>query len=161
MQGLPINTKYFLIDKKYIPLESSFGCTCDNCGRIIANIATIKSNEGQVYNIGFDCLDTILLKTAILHSNDLLTYELIKKQIPKIIRFSKSIKKTLELNNHITGIKFEKQNYTSDWFSFYWLSNNQTNSRNNDCVKLKELDFNFLIETLKNIFPKLNIITNH
>jgi len=63
-------------------------------------------------------------------------------------------------NKHlnITGLIFEAQKYTSDWFTFYWAQNNQSTSRDNDNVKLKNMDFDFLIETIKNIFPKLEII---
>ena len=46
------------------------------------------------------------------------------------------------------------------FFTFYWLTNNSLDSRNNDYVKLKDMNFNFLIETLINIFPKLKIVTS-
>lgn len=156
-RNLPLNVKYILTDKKYIPLEQSFGLCCDNCGKLITNIATVKNENGDVFDIGFDCLETILINNSLLSTNDILQYEAAKKMIPKILRFSKTIKETLDKNRGlITGIRFEKQ--WDDYFTFYWLVNNEAKSRNNDVVKLKEMDRAFLIETLKNIFPKLLII---
>jgi hypothetical protein len=161
-RNLPLTIKYTVIDKKYIPLESGYGCTCDNCGKLIANIATVKNESNEVFNIGFDCMETLLINNQLLSGYDLQAYEAIKKMIPKIIRFSKSIKDTINKNTslNITGLSFETQTYTSDYYTFYWLKNNELKSRDNDYVKLKDIDFNFLIETLKNIFPKLEIIIN-
>lgn len=161
-RNLPLDIKYLLIDKKYIPLTEGCGICCDNCGQIIANIATVKSETGVIYNIGFDCLETVLINNSLLSTKDIAEYEAVKKMIPKIIRFSKTIKERLSTNAHlnITGIKFEKQSYLSDSYPFYWLQNNQLTSRDNDYVKLKEVDMNFVIDTLKNIFPKLTILYN-
>ena len=156
---LDLTVKYILTDKKYIPIEQSAGAyCCENCGKLIANIATIKNPEDQTFNIGFDCLETILINNNLLSGFDLVEYEKVKKMIPKVLRFSKTIKETLTKNN-ITGLLFEKPSYTSEFFTFYWLLNGATESRNNDYVKLKEMDFAFLIETVKNIFPKLAILT--
>lgn len=155
---LPLNMQYVLIDKKYIPLENSFGCACDNCGKLIANIATVKNSNGDTYNIGFDCLETILINNSLLSTNDIAEYEAVKKMIPKILRFSKHIKEILIKHEFVTGIRFETPLYKSDWMPFYWLKNNDLNSRDNDVVRLKDVSFPFLIETLKNIFPKLTIL---
>lgn len=157
-RALPLNTKYVLIDKKYIPLLESFGTCCDNCGKLISNIATVKNGNGNVFNIGFDCLETILINNSLLSSNDIQEYERVKKMIPKILRFAKHVKEVMQ-SHSITGLKFEKRTYESDYFTFYWLHNNSLVSRDNDNVKLKEMNFSFLVETLKNIFPKLTIIT--
>lgn len=160
-RALPLNTMYFLIGKKYVPIEQSAGAyTCDNCGQIIANIATVKDEAGKVSDIGFDCLESILINNSLLSTGDIEAYEKAKKMIPKLIRFSKVIKERLDANKHIniTGIKFEKQSYASDYYPFYWLQNNQTSSRDNDFVKLKDVDIVFIIENLKNIFPNLTFI---
>lgn len=160
-RNLSLNNKYFLIDKKYIPIEVSAGAyCCDNCNKLIANIAVVRSENGNVYNIGFDCLETILINNNLLSTNDIKEYEKIKKMIPKIIRFSKTIKEQLNNYKNISGIKFEKQTYTSDWFTFYWLQNNEITSRNNDNIKLKDVEYDFLILTLKNIFPNLTILND-
>ncbi len=159
-RNLPLNVKYTVLEQKYIPLFDGGGCTCDNCGKLIANIATVKSKNG-VFNIGFDCMETFLLNNSLLDGFDLERYEKIKKAIPKITRFSKQLKETISKNRHlnITGLLFEESDF--DWFPFYYLKNNETKSRDNDCVKLKEVPFEFFIETIKNIFPELQILTKN
>lgn len=154
-RGLPLTNSYCVIEKMYIPLEESCGHVCDNCGKIIANIAVVKNLSNNIdYNIGFDCLETILINNQLLSGKDIEEYQKVKKMIPKILRFAKSIKETLGKNSGtITGLKFEPKTYESDFFPFYWLVNNQETSRNNDYVKLKEVDYEFLLLTLKNIFP--------
>ncbi len=152
---LPLNIKYFVTYKKYIPLSEGYGQCCDNCGQLIANIATVKNEDGKVFNIGFDCLETILINNHLLSAGDVEQYERTKKMIPKIIRFSKVIKEA----KGVTGLLFEVQKYKSEYFTFYWLFNGQTNSRQNDYVKLKDMNFNFLLTTLKYIFPNIQILT--
>jgi hypothetical protein len=161
-RNLPLNVKYILTDKKYIPLEVSIGAyCCDNCGKLIANIATVKNDLGNSYNIGFDCLETILINNSLLSTNDVKEYQRIKSMIPKVLRFSKTIKETAILNREnnltLTGLKFEKQTYLSEFYTFYWLFDRA--KPYNSYVKLKDMDFDFLLTTLKNIFPKLEIQT--
>jgi len=160
---LPLTEKYSLIDKKYIPLSESFGYCCDNCGQLIANIATVRSESGKVFSIGFDCLETILINNSLLSSGDIAEYEKARTQLPKIIRASKKLLETINNNKHIniTGLFIEKPMFTGGkFYPFYWLKNNETKSRDNDYMKIKDIDFTLLIDTLKNIFPKLNILHN-
>lgn len=156
-RNLPLDVQYTVVDKKYIPLLEGGGCTCDNCGQLIANIATVKSVNGT-FSIGFDCLETFLLNNNLLDGFDLSAYENVKKMIPQCLRFAKKIKETLTNNKaiNITGLGFEKPIF-SDWFAFYYLKNNETKSRDNDSIKIKGMDFYFMLTTLKNIFPKLQI----
>lgn len=155
-RGLKLDVNYTLIDRKYIPLEQSLGAyCCDNCGKLIANIATVKSVAGT-YDIGFDCLETLLINNQLLSGKDIAEYERVKKMILKVLRFSKYIKDVVSKNESVTGIKFET-NYFGDYYTFYWLHNHSDKSRNNDYVKLKDMDAGFMIETLRNIFPKLTI----
>lgn len=47
---------YTKISAIYISLIDGTGCTCDNCGRLIANIVTVKNEETKkYYTIGQDC----------------------------------------------------------------------------------------------------------
>jgi hypothetical protein len=156
---LPLDVKYTCIDKKYISILDGSGCSCDNCGKLIANIATVKSVNG-VYNIGFDCLETFLLNNNLLEGFDLIEYEKVKKWIPQVIRVSKKIKDTMESNPkiNITGLSFESP--VGDFYPFYWLKNNETKSRDNDYIKIKGMDYLFMVNTIKCIFPRLNIIVN-
>jgi len=160
-RALPLDTHYHLVDKKYIPLLESFGTCCDNCGQLIANIATVRSEAGKTYNIGFDCLETLLINNSLLSLGDIAEYRRVKAQLPKIIRASKKLAETLSNNKaiNITGILFEPPMFASSKFiTFYWLTNNETKSRNNDYLTIKDVDFSLFITTIKNIFPKLNII---
>jgi len=158
-RNLPLNVRYICIDKKYIPLIDVFGYCCDDCGRFIANIATVKSVNGT-YNIGFDCLEKLLLNNNLLDGFDIIEYENVKKWIAQIIRIAKKIKETITNNPNlnITGLAFTKEDYLTDYYPFYWLKNNEVQSRDNDYIKVKNMNFNFMIDTLRNIFPKLNII---
>ena len=159
-RNLPLNIQYAVVDKTYIPLTEGFGCTCDNCNKLIANIATVRNENGKTYNIGFDCLETILINNSLLSTNDIKEYERVKQMIPKIIRFSKQIKEVLDANKtiNITGLLFDIDMCSNNWVYFYYLTNNQTTSRDNQALKLKDVDLDFLIKVLKNIFPKFTII---
>ena len=70
------------------------------------------------------------------------------------------LKETIDNNStiNITGMAFEKLEYNNIYYPFTWLKNNELKGRDNDYVKAKDMDFEFMIETLHNIFPKLNII---
>ncbi|PCI63744.1 MAG: hypothetical protein COB38_13355, partial [Gammaproteobacteria bacterium] len=48
-------TSQSLFDADYI------GC-CDNCGKIICNIASVKDESGKCYEIGLDCKKTLIDK---------------------------------------------------------------------------------------------------
>lgn len=162
-RNLPLNTRYTVIDKKYIPVLEGGGCTCDNCGQLIANIATVRNSTGT-YNVGFDCLETFLMNNNLLDGFAPEELEKVKKWIGQIIRFSKSTKEIITKGKEqrgleVTGLLFERPTYTTDWFTYYWLQADQETSRDNDGVKMKGMDFDFLIATLRNIFPKLRILT--
>ena len=150
---LPLDVNYSIIDKAYVPLLEGGGGCCDNCGRLIANIATVKSDNGK-YSIGFDCLETILINNNQLSSGDIEAYEANNKSIPKILRISKQIKEVVANNPSITGIHFEDE---GQWgvISFHWEILGSW-SRANDYFKFKDIDYKFFITTLKAIFPKLN-----
>jgi len=158
---LDLSVKYVITDKKYIPLENGCGLGCDNCGKLIANIATVQSRNGS-FNIGFDCLETVLLNNSLLYTGDILEYERTKKMIPKVLRFSKVLKELISLNNGLDGFSFDRPNgsFLSDvWITYYLLKGNSKPYNTN--VKLKDVDFDFLITTLKAIFKnhiiKINI----
>jgi hypothetical protein len=155
---LPLTERYTLIDKKYIPLTESCGIGCDNCGQLIANIATVKTGD-KVYQIGFDCLETLLINNQLLSGKDIAEYEAFKRMLPKILRFAKMIKETIKAHSgltSITGIKLDKP--MGEFYPFYWLQNNQLTSRDNDFIKMKDVELLTVIGTLNNIFPTLNII---
>jgi hypothetical protein len=71
-RSLPLNVKYDLISVSYLSLEDGGGCSCENCGKLITNIATVKSDK--VYNIGLDCLETVLLNNELLNNESHIQY---------------------------------------------------------------------------------------
>lgn len=62
-RNLPINDKYVLIDSFYAGMEN--GTCCDNCNKIIANIAVIKNNDNDVFHVGMDCAATLTQLTGL------------------------------------------------------------------------------------------------
>jgi len=56
-RNLPVNDKYVLIDSFYTSMEN--GTCCDNCNKIIANIAVIKNDADKIYHVGLDCAETL------------------------------------------------------------------------------------------------------
>lgn len=58
-RALPLNDNYTFISAKYSPIIDGEACTCDNCGKLISNIATIKNDAGNTFNIGLDCAETL------------------------------------------------------------------------------------------------------
>jgi len=154
---LPLNVTYTLVDKKYISLVDGMGCTCDNCGKLIANIATI-SNGGNRYNIGFDCLDTILLNNAILSEIDIQDYEAYKAAITKTMKLIKRIKEVLTTCKTVTGIRFEYGIFeNSDFHTFYWIHNNNESTRDNDYVKIKGVKTEIICKIVSDYFKNLAI----
>jgi len=61
--------KYELIGVSYVALIDSIGTCCDNCGRLISNIATIKHEDGTNYTIGLDCSKTLLSKEMFIKAS--------------------------------------------------------------------------------------------
>lgn len=74
-RALPLNVKYFLVSTTYKSLEDGGGCGCDNCGKLITNVAHIRNEYGKMYAIGLDCLDTILENTNLLDSESYFKYQ--------------------------------------------------------------------------------------
>lgn len=156
-RNLSLDQKYVVVDKQYVPILEGGGACCYNCGQLIANIATVKGDDGRMYNIGFDCLETVLYNNSLLSQNDMDDVEKVKKMIPKVLRFAKLIKEKEE-KYKISGLAFEKPiGKDSSFFVFYYMFTGVV-TRNNDYVNMKNMDFDFLLTTLRNIFPKLTFI---
>lgn len=71
-RALPLTVKYSLVSVNYLSLENGGGCSCDNCGKLITNVATVKSD--RVYNTGLDCLETVLLNNQLLDNDSHVQY---------------------------------------------------------------------------------------
>lgn len=58
-RNLSILTTYKLIDTFYLSVEDGGGTCCQNCGRLITNIATVEDASGKRFSIGLDCAGTL------------------------------------------------------------------------------------------------------
>lgn len=87
---------YKLLNYNYIALVDSFGTCCDNCGRLISNIATIADDDNHQYTVGLDCAKTILSKES--YSEAKAGISLRKKAFEKIKMLEKA-QKPYVLNN--------------------------------------------------------------
>lgn len=150
-RNLPLNQKYILINTNYISLIDGFGCTCDNCGKLIANIATIKAETtGTTHSVGFDCLENFLINNQLLDGNGVEKYtQIIKKALPKIKKIREDIKGFLSKNTFIDEVKIVKQNFLDGWITFNFYQ--QGKQRWNDNTKYKVMDFEMLLASLSTI----------
>lgn len=61
--NLPVQ-EYELINMYMQTVENGTPLTCDDCGRTIFNIATIKGkSDGKIYNVGLSCVKKLLNKS--------------------------------------------------------------------------------------------------
>ena len=58
-RSLPIDTTYEIVDLSYNSVEDG-GAICENCGRLISNIATVKSEKYRTFTVGMDCAKTLI-----------------------------------------------------------------------------------------------------
>src|SRR3990167_3450645 len=58
---LPVNVRYTVIDTAYKAKDAIDFSVCDNCGKIISNIAIIENEQNQRYSVGLDCASTMQL----------------------------------------------------------------------------------------------------
>lgn len=74
---------YILLKTSYIPLMDSLGTCCENCGKVIANIATIQNTKStNIFVVGLDCAKTLLKEE---------TYNKAANEIKEKTRISKKI----------------------------------------------------------------------
>lgn len=148
-RNIRLNVCYNLIETKYVSLIESYGCACDNCGKLIANIATIKSEmDGNIYNIGFDCLDTILLNNQILRGEDLENYKAGKKCMAKVMKIKTEIMDFLNRNSFISKVELITETFLPGWLTLHYY-NSAGVLRWNDGIRIKEMHFPTLLATLR------------
>lgn len=168
-RNLNLDIKYNLIDKNYISLIDGSGCTCDNCGKLIANIATVKNENNEIFTIGFDCLETLLLNNNLLDGKSILEYQNFKSCLPAYIKKSKEIKETvintnlqnlnkivaieISINDFIKSVENYKNYSKSQYFEFHYIFENgkkyNSNFKMNNNINTN--DFIKTIETITNL----------
>jgi len=95
--NLPINTKYKIIN--VTALGDFEFTTCENCGKIIRNVATVEDLNGHRYDIGLDCAETLTTELGNYSLSELQLMEA-KKEVNRIRRFIRLLKqsKTIIIN---------------------------------------------------------------
>lgn len=91
---LAIDTKYTLVSMYYGSLADN-SAICENCGKLIANMADIKNEAGKTFTVGQDCCEE-LLKTT---SNDFWEFKQKQKEYNKkrtlVRKYAKAIKEDM------------------------------------------------------------------
>ena len=145
-RNLDLTQNYTFIDKKYIPLLDGFGSTCANCNKLIANIATVKNEKNKLFNIGLDCLETLMLNNKILQGQKI-DFSAIKKAIPKVRKERSYFKEFIKNNPKINRITIEKSFGT--WIDYLFYIDNKIVWNSNE--KIKNFDSELFIETMNTI----------
>ncbi len=66
-RNLPLADIYCIESFRYVPLIDGDGTCCDNCGKPISNIVTIKNTKNEKFTVGNDCAKTLVAdKTDLL-----------------------------------------------------------------------------------------------
>ena len=138
--NLDVTQKYILLDVSYLSIEDGGGCSCQNCGKLITNIATIKGeNDGNVYSIGLDCLDNYIENNELLNNESHLQYVLSDKPA---IQKAKSLRAKLLKEIKKYGDSFSIEFYSSDrCFGFSYSL--KPNTEHNKSEYSKPLGFNY------------------
>lgn len=106
--------EYELINVCMQTVENGAPLTCDDCGRIIFNIATIKGkNDGKTYNVGLSCVKKLLNKSIYFDLNTEWEFEQKQSEWKRAVNSLKWLKKqeekdlyTFELYKYDNGNEF-------------------------------------------------------
>jgi hypothetical protein len=165
-RNLPLDVKYVLTGKKYIPIEQSAGAYCCNdCGKLIANIATVKNDNNESYDIGFDCLEKLLINNMLMDGKSIEEFYHFKKHINSYIKKSNEIKEIIKSHNaasltKIVNIEFDISDFMywskfgkSSYLTFYYIY--QSGKKYNSNIKVSNDinidDFIYTFETINNL----------
>lgn len=115
--NLPITTTYTIISSHYVSIEDGGGC-CENCGRIISNIATIESKEGKQYTVGLDCAGTLSgikgdFDFEYIHKANFNTAKQARAKLNKAIK--EGIVKNLTFTTYETNDNYYKEVGAGKW----------------------------------------------
>jgi hypothetical protein len=152
-RALPLTQIYILIATNYVSLEDGWGTCCDNCGKLIANMATVKGmQDNKAYTIGLDCLETFLLNNQLLEGKQ---FQTVKKALPKVVSIRKEVKDFLNRNPFIDSVVIE------DTWGYVTLNYfQQGKQRWNDGYKYKTMDFELLLQSLQSANKNVTFTLN-
>lgn len=117
-RALPLSDKYEIVETYYNSNSKELGetdyCQCENCGKLIANIAVVRNlTTGAKYSIGMDCAKTL---TGVRDTYSVIQHENCFNQAKQArAKFLKHIKKCKEANVAYT---FKAEHHT-DTKNFY------------------------------------------
>ncbi len=117
-RNLPINDKYTLIDSFYSSMEN--GNCCDNCNKIIANIAVIKNDNNKQYYVGMDCAETLTRLDGLYNAQlQFAESKAIRAKINKAIKDGKQV----EFKNTCLGqILISFNGMSSIWLNYEFIA---------------------------------------
>lgn len=151
-RNLPLDVKYILIEVTYLSIEDGGGHSCDNCGKLITNIAHIENDHRKQYGIGLDCLDTILENNNLLEHESYVQYIFSDK--PAIQKAKQLRAKCLKMGKKDENWKAVFKEFKDSFgFSFESVRNGMFEPHGWDYtyqLKYKELTLNYL-NGLKNV----------
>jgi hypothetical protein len=149
-RNLSLQQKYTLISSNYLPLLDGGGTCCANCGTIIANIATVKGDDGKTYDIGHDCLETFLINNQLLDGKSVEHYEkVVKKCLGKVKKVRQEMRDFLTKNPFIDEVHVIHEQFMPEWITFHYFANDKC--KWNDNTKAKVMDFELLMASLKTL----------
>lgn len=145
---LSLEQKYTLLRTVHKSLTDGDCVGCENCGKLIANIATIKGDaDNKTYLIGMDCLETFLINNNLLDGKSVEEFNKTKKSLPKAITIIKSISDFLDNNKFIDEVVIEfLKMYQYKWITINYYYNGK--QKYNDGAKVKDFDINLLMNSL-------------
>lgn len=105
IRNLDLTKKYSIVGHRYEPLIDGNPCNCYNCGRLISNIATVET-EGKEFDIGLDCLKTVLYNNELLESDSYLKHLEIESIFSRCKTIRATIQRHLKKGNFVSYCEF-------------------------------------------------------
>ena len=83
-RNLPFD-KYSIVESFYSPDY----CTCDNCNKVLKNVAVIQNSKSETFHVGLDCAQTLSGITELdinIHENNFECAKRIRSKVNKAIK---------------------------------------------------------------------------
>ena len=102
--NLPLDQRYRILNFTYTgSILDSGGSVCDNCNRIIVNIATVETQEGKKYDVGLDCAETL----SLVDNNDFWKVKEQEALHRKISKWVRDIKIRIDSGKNVNTEKWD------------------------------------------------------
>jgi hypothetical protein len=147
--NLELNENYTLVDSFYTgPLTEGCGTTCENCGKLITNVAVIKNSKEKKFNVGMDCAETLTNVFGLYNA------EMDFNELKSLTAKTNKIKKTNEVrfNIHSDGEMYCEYNHKErGWLNLWskdmefvnkYMKHYLSQVENKDKIGFEKQDFN-------------------